>query len=221
MRLYLSSFRVGDHPDRLVEMVGDNRRAAVVFNAADDYDPAERDDRLETELDALETLGLEAEELDLRDFFDAKGDPQQVADALRGFGLVWVRGGNAFVLRRAASLSGFDQAITDFLDNDALVYGGYSAGVVLLAPSLRGIDICDDADTVPDGYPPTELVWHGLGLLPFAVAPHYRSPDHPETEIIDEVVDWFIDHHVPFVALRDGEVIVVDRGSTQVLPAEG
>lgn len=39
MRLYLSSFRVGEHSGRLLKLVGDNRRTAVVSNALDALPP--------------------------------------------------------------------------------------------------------------------------------------------------------------------------------------
>jgi dipeptidase E len=208
MRLYLSSFRLGDHPDRLLDLVGDDRRTAVVCNAIDGLDEGERKERVEAEVAALGDLGMDAEELDLRAYFGTDGTA--IRDHLRGYGVVWVRGGNTFVLRRAAAASGFDRAIVDLLAGDALVYGGYSAGVCLLAPSLAGIDLCDDTDEEPPGYEGIAGSPDGLGVLPFAVAPHHRSPDHPETDVMDRVVAWFVDQRVPFVALRDGDVLIQD-----------
>jgi len=41
--------------------------------------------------------------LDLRDYFT---DHQRLADTLAGFQLVWLRGGNAFILRYALARSG-------------------------------------------------------------------------------------------------------------------
>lgn len=216
MRLYLSSFRVGAHPQRLLELVGNDRRTAVVNNALDAHPADSRTRGLGEELARLDEIGLTGEEVDLRDYFAAVNGAE-LARRLRGFGLLWVRGGNAFVLRRAAAASGFDQAVVDLLDEDAVAYGGYSAGVCLVTPSLRGLELCDDPREVPAGYPITETIWDGLGLLSYAVAPHYRS-DHPETDRIDDVIENFIDNHVPFVALRDGEVITVDaHGPPQVL----
>jgi dipeptidase E len=43
----------------------------------------------------------------------------------------------------------------------------------------------------------------------YAIAPHYKS-DHPESAAIDKSVEYLIDNHIPFIALRDGETIVVD-----------
>lgn len=217
MRLYLSSFRLGDSREELLRLVGQNTRTAVVFNAADAYGPVDRQERLDQEVARLRSAGLDPEELDLREYFGRHDGPQALVARLRGFGLVWVRGGNAFVLRKAAAASGFDLAVSELLGQDALVYGGYSAGVCLLTPSLAGIDLCDDPDATPDGYEGLARRDDGLGVLPYAVAPHFRTPTHPETALVDQVVEWFLDHRVPFVTLRDGDVIVQDGDVPRVL----
>lgn len=125
------------------------------------------------------------------------------------------------MLRKAAAASGFDLTVSELLSQDALVYGGYSAGACLLAPSLAGIDLCDDPDEAPDGYQGIARRDDGLGVLPYAVAPHFRSLGHPETALVDTVVEWFLDHRVPFVALRDGDVIVQDGEVPRVLVGQG
>lgn len=185
------------------------------MNAADMEDGPGRADRLQGELAALRELGLEPEELDLRGFFPPT-PPGELARALAGTGLLWVRGGNSFVLRRAMRLSGADRLLVDLLRRDALAYGGYSAGVVMLIPSLRGIELVDDVTAVGAGYPPGDPVWEGLGLLPYAVAPHYRS-DNPESPVIERLVEHYVERHVLFRALRDGQVILVDGDRETVL----
>lgn len=215
MRLYLSSFRIGDQPDRLLALLGAGRRTALIANS---MDPAPSDVRAKSvgeEIVRLESIGLEPAEVDLREYFGRAAD---LKNRLSGFDLLWVRGGNTFTLRRAFRQSGAEELIVDLLRRDAVVYGGYSAGVCVLAPSLRGLELVDPPDDVPDGYDPP-IIWEGLGLLPYAVAPHYRSPGHPETDAMDKVVEYFISNHVPFVAVRDGEVLVID--SRRCLLCEG
>ena len=70
-----------------------------------------------------------------------------------------------------------DEILKELLLNDALAYGGYSAGIDLLTPSLHGSEEVDDPNAIPEGYQ-SEIIWDGLNLLPYSVAPHYRS-DHP------------------------------------------
>jgi dipeptidase E len=207
VRLYLSSFRLGNQPQRMVQMTRAPKRALVVVNSCDLFPEHERAPKAQQELAALGGLGLEPEELDLRDYFDVASRPT-LANRLSEADLLWVRGGNPFVLLRAMKRTGFDALLRDALDRDALVYGGYSAGIAVLTPSLRGIELVDDPVAVPPGYD-SQIEWGCLGILPYSVAPHYRS-EHGESAQIEDVVSYFIDHHMLFVALRDGEAIVVE-----------
>jgi dipeptidase E len=84
VRLYLSSFRMGDHPEHLAALVGEGGRSAVVIaNAMDDAPPDARRAGVELELAALAGLGFDAVELDLRDYF---GRGQGFRDELAGAG---------------------------------------------------------------------------------------------------------------------------------------
>ncbi len=215
MRLYLSSFRVGDSPRALLRLLGDGRRTALIANACDSLPTEDRIESTQQEMDRLAVIGLEPVEVDLRAYFGAA--PSALVAVMSRFDLVWLRGGNSFVLRRALHQSGADSALLTMLESDSIVYGGYSAGVCVLAPSLHGIELVDDPNVVPLGYDAT-IIWEGLDVLPYAVAPHYES-DHPESAAIGGLVAHYIAQDIPFKALRDGEVIVVD-GETLMSPAE-
>jgi peptidase E len=60
---------------------------------------------------------------------------------------------------------------------DEIVYAGLSAAAVIAFDSLKGLELTDDPKDVPPGYDP-DIVWEGLGFVPFALAVHYKS-DHP------------------------------------------
>lgn len=212
MRLYLSSFRNGNKPEKLLELLGDGRRTAVIFNAVDFKSESDRTTDYAAETERLKSIGLEPTEIDLRQYF---GEPTGLKERLTEFDLIWVRGGNVFVLRRAFRQSGADQVIAELLAEDAVVYGGYSAGVDILQPHLHGIELVDPPDVVPEGYD-KEIIWDCLGVLPYCVAPHYKS-DHPESADIDKTVAYYIENHIPFIALRDGEAIVVNGKSEEVV----
>lgn len=205
MRLYLSSFRNGNQTQELHKLLAGNKRTALVMNAVDSLPPEDRASSTHEEIERLKSIDLQPTEVDLRDYFDK---PEALKAVLSEFDLLWVRGGNCFVLRRALAQSGGDQLIKDMLEGDEIVYGGYSAGIDMLAPSLHGVEFVDDPQVVPEGYEP-EVIWDCLGILPYVVAPHYKS-DHPESADIDKSVEYLIDNHIMFKALRDGEVIVVD-----------
>lgn len=204
--IYASSFRLGHDPEQFRALFGAGIRVAVIPNALDfANDDAWRADWLGREHADLVALGLDPQLLDLRRFFEA---PDALADELAQFDGAWVVGGNVFLLRRAMKYSGFDRFIQRMRQqHGAFVYGGYSAGACVLAPSLRGLEHVDPPTQLADGYQ-SEIIWDGLGLLDFAIAPHFRS-DHPEAVQIEALVEYFKRHHVPYRALRDGEAIVV------------
>lgn len=209
MRLYLSSFRVGSRPDLLVELV---RRAAgpptvaVIANACDIGDPDGRAEAVGLEVEALRELGLEPREVDLRDY-DAAG--RTLERDLASIAGLWVRGGNAFALRFAMATSGADRLIPRLLGDDALVYAGYSAGPCVLAPSLRGLELCDRPEDVLAAHGVAPL-WDGLGVIDRPFVPHLDSPGHPETELVARVAELYRSERRPYWGLRDGQVLVVD-----------
>jgi len=209
MRLYLSSFRNGSKPEELLKLLGTGRRTALIFNAQDWKSDGDRKTDLDQETERLRSIGLRPQEIDLRKYF---GKPNELKEVLSGFDLIWVRGGNVFVLRRAFKQSGADKVIPELLRNDELVYGGYSAGVDIMQPHLHGIELVDDPNLVPKNYEP-EILWECLGLIPYCVAPHYKS-DHPESADIDKTVEYYIENHILFIALHDGQAIVIE-GDTQ------
>ena len=215
MRLYLSSFHLGNNPQKLVELVKGNMHATIVVNACDYQSIEERSIRVQQEIDALKNLGLFPFELDLRLYFNNQQKQGELQDILAGSGLIWVRGGNSFVLRRAMRISNFDKLISDLLTRDAIVYGGFSAGIVMLTPSLCWVNLVDDPKIIPTGYNPV-IIWEGIGLIPYAIAPHYRS-DHPESAATDNLVQYYIDKHVLFKTLHDGEVIVIHGKQEEIV----
>lgn len=204
MKLYLSSYQIGKDPDKLTALVGKNKRVAVICNAIDSLKGVERKDRVERELKAMSDLGFKPEEIDLKDYFNK---PQQIEFTLSKYGLVWIRGGNVFILRKAMARSGFDKAIRSLLDA-GIVYAGYSAASCVAGPTLHGVELCDDINLIPEGYP-KETLWDGLGLIDYAIAPHYMS-DHPESAMVDNVVAYLKEHGISYKTLHDGDAIVVN-----------
>jgi dipeptidase E len=209
VRLYLSSFRMGDCPERLVELARGGRRAAVIANATDVYPAQDRAEAVQRELDALRPLGFDAEEVDLRRHFDAPDVHHRLSD----YDVIWVRGGDVFTLRYTLARSGADEAIVSLLRDDAIVYGGYSAGPCVLAPSLSGLELVDNPEYVKLLYG-EEAPTTGLGVLDFSIVPHVSSPGHPESTACDRLADRYRESGTPHRALRDGQVMIVDGQAT-------
>lgn len=212
MRLFLSSWDPQGIPREVRSIVGPNLRCAVVVNACDAYNRSARDDVRDRALRDLGALGFEVHELDLRDHSD---DDRGLTKQLATCGMVWVTGGNAFVLRSAIRRSGFEAAIPRLLDTTQLVYGGSSAGSVVAGASLRGVELVDpvaDLELIGAGEP----IWEGLGLVDFTIAPHYESVGSMR-EGIDAMVLDLQRRRAPYRALKDGQSLIFDEGRAQLV----
>ena len=195
---------MGACADRLADLAR-GTRTAVIANAIDVYAPEDRAEGVRRELDALTELGLEAEEFDLRRYFESK----QVIGDLRRYDVVWVRGGDVFTLRYSLAESGADTALVELLQEDALVYGGYSAGPCVLGPTLRGLEQVDNPAHVKMLYG-AEPVWSGLAVLDYCIVPHVDSPGHPETAACGRLAEHYRKTSTAHRTLRDGEVLIID-----------
>lgn len=206
MRFYLSSFKLGNEAEKLKEMLPANKRTAFIPNAVDHGTDLERVKRDNTEdMGQLESVGLKPEIFDLKRYF---GKEAELEKDLNEFGAIWVRGGNTFVLRQAMALSGFDNVFKRLLRKEDVLYGGYSAGICILAPTLHGIELMDDKTQMPYGEQ-SKVIYEALGVLDYYIVPHYKS-NHFETKMADDAVQYFIDNKLLFKALHDGEVIVIN-----------
>jgi dipeptidase E len=210
MRMYLSSFKLGNQPEEFQRLAGSVRRAAIIMNALDNF----LDQRalwLGGQTRALNNLGFSVIELDLSLHFQCSSDLRTIMD---GINAVWVNGGNAFILRRAMKRSGFDLLLKDALARDALVYAGFSAGAVICYRSMHGLELIDDPNDAPMGYDP-QIVWEGLDLLPYALVVHdgvdRSNPNSPHREKA-----FYGANAIPYRAIRDGQALVVDGQTTKV-----
>lgn len=205
MKLYLSSYFFGNNVQDLLSLMEMKSRVAIILNAGDSYGDEKRPIYLAKEVEKFKSFGHEAEELDLRDYFDGQHD---IVTKLEQYNMLWIMGGNSFVLRRAMAQSRADKVITKLVKANKLIYAGFSAGSVVATPSLHGIELVDDPNSIPGGYS-SEIIWDGLSLVDYSIAPHYKS-DHPESKVVDSVVAYFESHNMSYRTITDGEAIVVD-----------
>lgn len=205
MKFYLSSYKLGNEIDTLKALIPTNKKTAFISNALDFSSDLERRKKSEqSDIDDLVGVGLDVELVDLREYF---GRQDELEKKLSGYGVIWVRGGNVFVLREAMKRSGFDAILKRLVQKDGILYGGYSAGVCVLAPTLRGIELVDDANVKPYG-DDIETIFEGLNIIDYSIVPHYQS-NHPESEKMETVVEYMKKNGIPFKTLKDGEAIVI------------
>ena len=212
MRLYLSSYGLGNYQKELIKLMGSKKKIAIISNAGDAYgNKKERAESVKRQMVILSNIGLIPKEIDLRKYF---GKEKELENKLKNFDAVWIKGGNTFVLMRAMKLSGFDKIIKKMLKKDEIVYGGYSAGWCVLASNFHGLEIVDNPKEVPVGYP-KKVEWRGLGLINYCACPHYNS-DHPESVDVSKEVKFYKDNKIPYKVLRDGEIIVVNGNKEKI-----
>ena len=100
------------------------------------------------------------------------------------------------------------------IEDDKIVYAGFSAACVILQKDMHGLDLVDDPNIVSEGYD-KETIWDGLGLIDFYLAVHYKS-DHPESAMVDKEVELCEKNNIPYKTLRDGEVLIIDGEHSEI-----
>lgn len=197
MKLYLTSYRIPT-PDELFALLPKPAmacRVAIIPNAKDYKLPQERAESLDALIYDLAKYGFGTTVIDLREY----DDPDRLKEALQAFELLWVAGGNSFILRSEMRLSGFETIVRELLDN-GLVYAGESAGAMVAGTSLEGADVADEPDMAD------EYITEGLGLIDKIIAPHADSPDF--VEYINHMKKRY-GNDPRVVYLRDNEALVV------------
>jgi len=202
VRLYLSSTGLGARPTALRD-AAPGPRAGVVVDADDDERFWIRRQARSQELEALTAAGFAATELDLRRFRDGRGDlPARLAE----LDVVWLAGGNTFVLARAMTSAGFADAAGPLVASGALLYAGYSAGACVAGPDLRGVEFMDDPGGRSAGVP-----YETLGLIDFRIVPHWRCESRLSASA-ERMADHLDAEGLAHRCLSDGQVLLVDDG---------
>ena len=206
MKLYLSSFKLGNRTDYLKEWLKTHdNKIALIPNARDFRDDLyASEERILTDINDLTNLGFNTIKLDLRNYF---GKPKELEEHLREFSACYVSGGNTYVLRRAMAMSGFDKFLKSKTDDGGFLYAGYSAGICVLADKLDGISMMDEPEIDPYNY--GSIIHDGIGLLDFTPIPHYQS-DHFETEFANKAVEYCEQNGIIYKTMQDGEVIIIE-----------
>lgn len=208
MKLHLSSYRV-PVPNALRQLLHrpfHETKAAIIPNAKDHNPTQERIKKLNELTNDLRHLGFKLNEVDLKQY----ADPQKLLEDLRRYHLVWVAGGNTFVLRQAMHDSGFDRIAHELLADGRTLYAGESAGAIVAGASLRGSETADDIQATET------VVLDGLKLVNKIIAPHADSPDYPDYIVHMEKLYQRDDR---LLKLNDNQAFIVDGSRHEVVTA--
>lgn len=111
--------------------------------------------------------------------------------------ILLITGGNTFTLLNHLRLSGLNQAVKEFWQKDDIVLSGFSAGALVLSPSIR---IAKSGDPNLPGL--TDL--RGLNIFDFEVWPHYTPSQ--ESEVKEFLGSDF--ENVRFIG--DNDLLIID-----------
>lgn len=203
MKLYLSSYKLGNKTEVLKQWIKENGNKIVIIANSRDWSPdtKEKEESIKRNIADLQELGFDVKRIDLRDYFS---NNEKLKEDLRDYYAFYVIGGNVYSLRMAMKYSGFDDYIKEAANKEQYLYTGYSAGICVLSPTLYGLDIVDEP---LNPYSDEPVLYDGLELLDYIPVPHYKS-DHPESELVDKVVGLFDEKGINYKTLKDGEVII-------------
>jgi dipeptidase E len=216
MKLYLSSYKLGNDKDQLLGM-SPKAKIALIPNALDfvGADLLKKQESTKKDVQELQAIGFEVEVIDLKDYFNKQ---DELSQKVKEIGAVFVRGGNTFVLRDAMILSGFDNILNEIKNDRNFLYSGYSAGICVLAPDMESLKFVDDEKNFP--YSEIQQTnWKGLGIVDFIAMPHYKS-DHPESKMIDDCIEYCKENNINYKPLRDGEVLSMEIGAKEEINKE-
>lgn len=209
MKLYLSSYKLGDKTEELKRWIAEhNNKICLIPNSRDVFPDGERKvTGIQEDVKDLEDLGFDVTVISLKDYFNRKED---LSKRLEEFNAFYVIGGNTFALRQAMYLSGFDKYLKSVEDKPDYLYAGYSAGICVLSKDLHGLDLCDNPNINPYINPyGIDTMWNGLGYFDYLFLPHYKS-NHKETKLIDDSVEYCNKNNIKYRTLCDGDVIIGD-----------
>lgn len=207
MLLYLSSYKLGSEIEVLRNWIKNHGNRIILIANSRDWSPESqsKEESILRDCALLQQIGFEVKRLDLREYF---GKEEQLRQDLKNERAFFAIGGNTFTLRMAMKYSGFDNYLKEISNNEKCLYAGYSAGICVLAPRLNGLDLVDEPI---NPYNDDGAIYEGLNILDFIPVPHYKS-DHPESRLVDKVIEVFKEKKIKYKPLRDGEVIIIDRG---------
>ena len=135
-------------------------------------------------------------------------DQREMEDVLRRAALVYVPGGNTFLLNHRLHASGVMPYLRKKIQS-GLPFVGFSAGTILCGPNIL---TAKDLNTV--GTPHFE----GLKLIPFNFLVHYDGDEYGQSAVHDQwVADYHFFHDNPVVMLCDGAHIKVDGKKTTLV----
>ena len=203
MKLFLSSTRIPNN-EEIVELFGGkySLSVAIIPNAFDVYPKDRQNKERAKTMKEFEDSGFSVKIADI-----LVGNQDFTLKYIEESDFVWVTGGNTFYLNYALRKSGIDNVLKNVI-NKGSVYGGASAGAIIVGPTLYGIDKMDDKSQAP------QVIWEGLNLVKFGVIPHWNNEKYKSE--FDDIKQTMHPHVIDTICLNDDQALTYIDGNWKI-----
>ena len=135
---------------------------------------------------------------------------KEIEGILRRAALVYIPGGNTFLLNHRLHISGVMPYLRKKIQS-GLPFVGFSAGTILCGPNIL---TSKDMNTVETPH------FNGLNLVPFNFFPHYADDGYGQSMDDDWLADYHFFHDNPVILLSDGAYLRVDGKKVTLVRGE-
>lgn len=135
---------------------------------------------------------------------------KEIENILREAALVYITGGNTFLLSHRLQISGVMPYLRKKIQNGLPVVA-VSAGMILCGPNIL---TSKDMNTVETPH------FAGLNLVPFNFFAHYADDGYGQSVHDDWLGDYHFFHDNPVIMLSDGAYVKVDGKKTTLMRGE-
>jgi dipeptidase E len=132
---------------------------------------------------------------------------KEIEDIIRESALVYITGGNTFLLNHRLHVSGVMPYLRKKIQN-GLPLIGVSAGMILCGPNIL---TSKDMNTVETPH------FDGLNLIPFNFFAHYADDGYGQSVYDDWLGDYHFFHDNPVILVSDGAHVKVDGKKTTLV----
>jgi dipeptidase E len=207
MKLFLASLAINDlQAVELAKLVSKDQKdikLALIENAADGEEGPK--EWVAQNREMIQSHAFEVEIIDLNQY---RGDAHGLRIKLASKDVIWCGGGNTYYLRWLLKDVEADKIISELVQQGK-VYGGGSAGAIVVGPTLKHFETADDTDAAP------ELILEGLGFTDSVVVPHMDNAKF--AAIIHDINDKLKADGYKTVPLGDAQALVVDGDKETIL----
>ena len=135
---------------------------------------------------------------------------REIEYVLRDASLVYIPGGNTFLLNHRLHISGVALYLKKKVQA-GLPLVGFSAGSIVCGPNIL---TSKDMNTVSTSF------FDGLNVAPFNISPHYPLDSHGQALKDEWLSDYHFFHDNPIIMMSDGAYIKVDGKKTTLMRGE-